>query len=101
MFALIAKASAKTVATFVVTLVFLLFVFIFAPGVMKFLQDVAEVIESAIRSPGFLDDRTVVLWRQFSGASIILGVIMTTIARVIVGVAIFLFRAIFLSSAND
>lgn len=80
------RASTKLVATFIVTLALFLLFFMFFPKGIIALQDLAAGLNDLIRTPAFLDEQAMALYRTFINDSTLLGVIVTAIARLLIEV---------------
>lgn len=100
MLAVIAKTSAKSLATFLVWLLFFMICITLAPGIITKLQDAADAIEGAVRTPEFLDAQKLFVWRIVSDGNVIMGVFTTLIARSIVEIGAYICGSI-LSSGDD
>ena len=89
---LFGKASAKIVATFVMVLVLMLLGFMFFPGVLNQLSDLANYLESHVRNPG-LDEQGTFLFRTLINENTIFGMLATIIARAVVEFFAWIFGA--------
>ncbi|MEO0983087.1 MAG: hypothetical protein AAFX03_10595 [Pseudomonadota bacterium] len=83
MIGMMARASTKMVATFVVVIVFFLICFAFAPWIIRGLQDVAEWMDNYLRTPP-LNEQALILYRTLVNENTLLGIITTVVARMIV-----------------
>ncbi|MEL6258954.1 MAG: hypothetical protein AAFQ67_07855 [Pseudomonadota bacterium] len=83
---MLARASTKLIATFIVVFIFFILSFVFAPGLVRAIQDFADMINNLTRTPP-LGEQALILYRTFVNENTIMGITLTVIARVIVEIA--------------
>lgn len=100
MFGMLFRSSTKMAATFVVLIGLMLLCFMFAPGLLTGLQDVAEWLDNYLRTPP-LNQQETVLWRTLVNENTLFGVISTIIARMVVELGAFFFGTVLGFSNKD
>jgi hypothetical protein len=93
---LFGKASAKIIATFVMVIVLMLLGFMFFPGLLNQLSDLANYLEGHVRNPG-LDEQGTFLFRTLINENTIFGMLATIIARAVVEFFAWIFGSIWTS----
>ena len=84
MFGSLFKFSSKMIATFILVIAIYLLSIVFFPKFLMTLQDAANWMGNALRTPGKLSEQQTVFWRTFVNEGAFMGIMMTLIARTIV-----------------